>query len=146
MFFAGREDITTTLKSGPREGTHQRSTVRVVLLVTQAALCAVLLVGAGLFVRSLSNVRDLHLGYDVDRVLLVQWERRGTTLDSAARSALRRRLLDVALAKPEVERAAWVNSAPFSRGTSTLSLAVAGWDEDCGGPFVFCSGIRNCAC
>jgi len=129
VFFAGREDITKTLKSGPREGTHQRSTARVVLLVTQAALCAVLLVGAGLFVRSLNNVRDLHLGYDVDRVLLVQWERRGTTLDSAARATLRRRMLEVALAKPEVERGAWVSNAPFSPGTSILSLAVAGIDS-----------------
>ena len=129
VFFAGREDITTTLKAGAREGPHQRSAVRVVLLVTQAALCVVLLVGAGLFVRSLSNVRDLHLGYDVDKVLLVQWERRGTVLDSAEKAALRRRLLEVALARPGVERGAWVSNAPFSPGTSTLTLAVDGIDS-----------------
>ena len=129
VLFAGREDITTTLKSGLRDGTQQRSTVRVALLVTQAALCAVLLVGAGLFVRSLTNVRDLHLGYDVDRILLVHWERRGTTLDSTAREGLRRRLLQVALARPDVERGAWVSNAPFSPGTSTLSLAVEGIDS-----------------
>jgi predicted permease len=115
--------------AGAREGTHQRSAVRVALLVTQAALCVVLLVGAGLFVRSLSNVRDLHLGYDVDKVLLVQWERRGTMLDSVEKLALRRRLIDVALAKADVERGAWVSNAPFSQGTSTLTLAVDGIDS-----------------
>ena len=129
VFFTGRQDITTTLKSGAREGTYQHSPIRSMLLVTQAALCAVLLVGAGLFVRSLGNVRGIHLGYDVDKLLLVHWERRGTTLDSAARAALRRRVLDVVLAKPDVERGAWVTNTPFSAGTSIFTLAVEGIDS-----------------
>jgi predicted permease len=129
VFLAGREDITTTLKSGAREGTYQRSRTRAVLLVMQGALSVALLVGAGLFVSSLGNVRDLHLGYDVDPVLLVRWERRGTPMDSSDRSALRRRLLETALARPDVERGAWVNSAPFASGTSILTLAVPGIDS-----------------
>jgi hypothetical protein len=80
-------------------------------------------------VGSLANVRDLHLGYDVDPVLLVQWERRGTPMDSSDRVALRRRLLETALARPDVERGAWVNSAPFASGTSVLTLAVPGIDS-----------------
>ena len=36
------------------------------LLVLQGALSVVLLVGAGLFVRSLRNVQNMRLGYDVD--------------------------------------------------------------------------------
>jgi predicted permease len=129
VFFAGRDDITTTLKSGAREGTRQRSGARAILLVTQGALSVVLLVGAVLFVRSLTNVRDLRHGYDVDPVLLVEWERRGTPMDSSDRAALRRRLLETALARPDVERAAWTNSAPFSRGTSIMNLAVPDVDS-----------------
>ncbi|MEX2154192.1 MAG: ABC transporter permease [Gemmatimonadaceae bacterium] len=129
VLFAGRDDITATLKSGAREGTYQRSGARATLLVMQGALSVVLLIGAGLFVRSLNNVRDLRLGYDVAPVLLVEWERRGTPMDSTDRAALRRRLLETALARSDVERGAWTNSAPFGRGTSTLLLAVPGIDS-----------------
>jgi predicted permease len=101
----------------------------VALLVMQGALSVVLLVGAGLFVRSLNNVRDLRLGYDIDPVLQVQWESRGTRMDSSARAGLRRRLLETALARADVERGAWVSSAPFARGTSTLHVTVPGVDS-----------------
>ena len=64
------QSLAPSLKAGVREGTYQRSRTRTVLLVLQGALSVVLLVGAGLFVRSLHNVRSLRLGYDVDPVLL----------------------------------------------------------------------------
>ena len=54
-----------------REGGAQRSRARTMLTITQAALSVVLLVGAGLFVRSLRNVYDLRLGIEPDKVLTV---------------------------------------------------------------------------
>jgi predicted permease len=108
---------------------HRRSRLRGALLVAQGALSALLLVGAGLFVRSLVHARDLRLGYDVDPLLLLQYERRGTPIDSAGRVALRARMLDAALAVPGVERGAWTTSGPFASGTSTLSLSVPGVDS-----------------
>ena len=69
---AGRADLTGDLKAGSREGTYHRSKARVGLLVLQATLSVVLLVGAGLFVRSLRNVERTRLGYDVDPVMLVE--------------------------------------------------------------------------
>jgi predicted permease len=58
---ARRVDLTRSLKTGARDGTTQRSRARVTLLILQSALSVVLLVGAGLFVRSLGNVRQLPL-------------------------------------------------------------------------------------
>jgi len=127
--FAGRDDLAATLKSGAREGTYQRSNARAALLVIQGALSVALLVGAGLFVRSLNNVRGLRLGYDIDPLLLVQWERRGTPIDSIGQVTLRRRLRERALARPDVERGAWVISAAFASGTSILNIAVPGIDS-----------------
>jgi putative ABC transport system permease protein len=126
---AGRADLTGTLKSGARAGTYQRSRTRTTLLVMQGGLSVLLLVGAGLFVRSVSKVRGLVLGYDVERVLLVEWERRGTVLDSVAEVGLRARMMETALARPDVERAAWTVNAPFDPGTSVMNLSIPGVDS-----------------
>ena len=56
--------LTDALKSGLREGTVQRSRLRGALLVVQVALSMVLLVGAALFLESLSKVRGIDIGFD----------------------------------------------------------------------------------
>ena len=63
-----RSTATDALRTGPREGGGRRSVLRTTLTIVQAALSVLLLVGAGLFVRSLWNVRTLDLGIDPDRV------------------------------------------------------------------------------
>ena len=69
---ASRPDLTASLKAGARDGGGQTSRLRGVLTVSQAALSLVLLTGAGLFVRSLMHVRAIDLGFQPDRVLVVQ--------------------------------------------------------------------------
>ena len=56
LFQARRTDLVESLKSGTRDGGYRRSRGQSTLLLFQAALSVVLLVGAGLFVRSLDNV------------------------------------------------------------------------------------------
>jgi predicted permease len=68
---SGRADLSGMLKSGAREGGGSRYRVRHALTVVQAALSVVLLVGAGLFVRSLWQVHAVDLGIDHDRILMV---------------------------------------------------------------------------
>jgi predicted permease len=128
VFFAGRVELARALKAGAREGTYQRSRLRSSLLVVQVVLSMVLLVGAGLFVRSLTNLHEMPLGYEVDRVLMVRWERRGERMPDSARVVFRRRLLEAARAMPGVERAAWASSVPL-QGTSVMSLFVPGIDS-----------------
>ena len=125
--FATRSDLAATLKAGAREGTYHRSRTRSALLIVQGALSVVLLVGAGLFVRSLNNVRALPLGYDATSVLEVRPDFRGMELDSVATVAVRRRLLATAQAIPGVTSAARVNSRLF--GTNTADLRVPGIDS-----------------
>ena len=123
-----RADVAGDLKAGAREGTFQRSRVRVVLLLVQAALCVVLLVGAGLFVRSLRHVQQLPLGYDADPVLVVDLNMRGMRLDSVKQVALRRTLLDAAHGTPGVVHASPRVAVPFW-GSYSVSLYVAGIDS-----------------
>lgn len=127
-FQAGKVDLTVDLKAGAREGTVHKSRTRVALLVLQGALSVVLLVGAGLFVRSLGNVKDLRLGYDPDRVLVVDLNMRGVELDSVRAVALRGRLLESTQGLPSVEHASLNMSIPFW-STRSIGFSVPGIDS-----------------
>jgi putative ABC transport system permease protein len=81
-------DVTNVLKS--RGGGARGSRMRSALVMSQAALSALLLCGAGLFVRSLSNVRRLDLGFDTQRVITatVSYDDRSRSSDPAFPSRL----------------------------------------------------------
>ena len=125
---SGRGDLARSLKAGPREGTYHRSRTRATLLVLQGALSVVLLVGAGLFVRSLQNVNAMRMGYDADPVLLVTRNMRGMETTDSSRAQLGRTLLATAEAIPGVESATWISSVPFW-STSSTNFYVAGIDS-----------------
>lgn len=119
--------LSEALKAGVREGTNRRSRARSALVILQGTLSVVLLVGAGLFVRSLNNVLAIPLGYDATTVLQVHIDFRSMPLDSAQRVRQMRRLLAAAQAIPGVEAAARANARLFA--TSTVGLKVPGIDS-----------------
>jgi len=119
--------LSDDLKSGARDG-QRRNTLRTSLLLLQSALSVVLLVGAGLFVQSLRNVRNVHIGFDADSVLQVNLNMRDVKLDSAAKVALRLRLLHAVTSVPGVTHATLHESTPFD-GMSSWPVFVAGIDS-----------------
>jgi len=125
---AARIDLSASLKGGVREGTYHRSRWRTAMLVLQAALSVVLLVGAGLFVRSLLRVQAVPMGFDPDRLFYVATELRGVSLPEAQQRLLQRRLLERAQSLPGVERAARVVADPFGFLWS-MDLFVDGIDS-----------------
>jgi len=121
---AARTDVSQTLKAGGREGSLGRSRTRATLVVVQAALSAVLLIGAVLFVKSLHAVRALDLGFDVQRLVFVSIhppERPGSAAVVAAELPdVTERLARV----PGVERVALSNMLPmYSLSFTTLYYA-----------------------
>ena len=76
---ASRTDLADELRNGGLDGSRRRARVRDGLAVAQVALSVVLLVGAGLFLRSLHEVRTLDLGIDTDRLLTATFEIPGAT-------------------------------------------------------------------
>jgi putative ABC transport system permease protein len=124
---AGRTDLAATLRAGAREEPFQRSRTGITLLVFQAALSVVLLVGAGLFIRSLHNVQQFRLGYDVDPVLFAWANFRGTPMDDDAQRTLNLRMLEAAQTMPGVTSAALAVSVPFWTNEGR-GLWVAGID------------------
>lgn len=125
---AGREDLAAALKAGAREGTYRRSRTRASLLVAQATLSVVLLIGAGVFVRSLRNVQSFRLGYDADQLVVAGANLRGVRLTGAESDALNERLLAAAHGLPGVERASLAASIPFW-STEGRGLWVPGVDS-----------------
>ncbi len=108
-----RQGLAGALKTGGRDGTFKRSPLQTTLQLIQAALSVVLLVGAGLFVRSFENVRGMRLGYDVDPVLVVRENQRDVKLTLPEKEALEARVLEEARRTPGVVTATRVASIPF---------------------------------
>lgn len=136
VWLLSRRDFGAALR--PTRGTTTEGRrVRGALLVAQSMLSVTLLVGAGLFVRSLLAAYQAPLGYDPTGVLLVTRVIPAGGFDPARNIALRHDLLTAAQAMPDVETAAWMSSAPFV-STSSTDIHVAGLDNATNlGPFTF---------
>jgi predicted permease len=124
---AHRADVQSTLRSGGRGLSSPTSRVRNLLTVSQAALSVVLLIGAGLFVRSLQRVESLDLGVRTNDVLHIQpvfapglTEEQQTVFYREAQERLTR--------LPGVTHAAASVGVPF-RTVITTSLRVPGIDS-----------------
>ncbi|MBZ5592649.1 MAG: ABC transporter permease [Acidobacteriia bacterium] len=69
---ATRVELSSSLKEGRSSvSARSRNMLARALIVSQVALSAVLLIGAGLFVRSLVNLRNVDTGFNKENVLLV---------------------------------------------------------------------------
>jgi predicted permease len=67
---ATKVDLTSALKDGAGQAGYSRSRLSKGLVVAQVAMSLVLLIGAGLFVRTLRNLTRLDLGFNRENLLL----------------------------------------------------------------------------
>ena len=109
---AGRYDIVAGLKAGAERGSSPASPLRPALVGVQVALCLVLLVGAGGFLRSLQRVRAQDLGFSTARLMLVTLDVR-TSLQGADRDRLHRDAAHRLTTLPGVTGATVVQATPF---------------------------------
>ena len=96
------------------------------LVVAQVALSLVLVVAAGLFMRTFSSLSSLHLGFDRDRVLLVTINAQRTEIPPADRLATFERIRQRVLAVPGVASAAVSLVTPVSGSTWDNRVDVSG--------------------
>jgi len=126
-WFATRTDVRAMLTAAGR-GIRRSSRFRTALLVAQTALSTVLLIGAGLFVRSLLAAQSTRLGYDADRLIIMTIRNRSMDRVSSGTSATYRELAVRARALPGVVAAATTMQVPFAISGGTY-IAVPGIDS-----------------
>ena len=68
---ASKLDVTSALKEGGRSGEgHRRTSARSLLLIGEVALSLMLLVGAGLLIKSFLRLQEVRPGFDAHNVLI----------------------------------------------------------------------------
>ncbi len=115
------------LKAGERGGTARRSRSQTALLVMQGALSVILLVGAGLFVKSLTRAKTLDLGLDPEGLIVASMELDGEW-DGPSLLDLANRAAEGLMATPGVQHASLTSRPPFA-GMSAFNLFVPGMDS-----------------
>jgi putative ABC transport system permease protein len=127
--WGSREDAAGALRNGAPERSPGRSRLRVSLLVAQVAFTFLLLMGAGLFLRSLRNVQGLALGLEPERLLVATVNLQGLGWTPAQVDAYHRQALERVRALPGVERASLAAGIPFRSSFGTW-LTVPGYTGD----------------
>ena len=130
------QDLNGVLKEGGRgAGSGARSNrARRVLVVSEIALAAVLLTGAGLLIRSLDRLLDVPLGFEPEKVLTAQLTLpQARYPEKAQRAAFVGGVLERLAGSPEVESAAVISRIPLNSGRSTRSVEVQGKTPPQGG-------------
>jgi putative ABC transport system permease protein len=102
------------LKEQGRSRTGGRHNLASPLVVVQIALSLVLVVGAGLFMRTFSSLATMPLGFDRDPVMLVELDVQRSRVPQQQRAGLYARLGEAAARVPGVERAATSFLTPVS--------------------------------
>ena len=126
-FRATRLELTSTLKDGRgTTGSRTRSPLARVLVISQVAFSLVIVVGAGLFLRTLINLTRVDTGFNKENVLRLQVDASSAGYTGGPRLRLLHQQIEArASALPGV-RAASFSASTFHEGTWDTSVFTAG--------------------
>jgi predicted permease len=125
-----RGNTSTLLKDDSTRGSASRSTgyTRATLVIAETALALVLLVGAGLLIKSFARLQDVNPGYSTENVLTAQIALPASRYaDGPARRAFWERLLERTRAIPGVTSAGLMSNVPLSGQVSSGSYSIVGF-------------------
>lgn len=128
---AARTDLRSTLNEGGRSGTASHDAMRRVLIAVEVALAIILLVGAGLLVRSALHLQQVDPGFDPRGVLTARLTLPAVRYSEPQRVAQAFHEIVSALAEsPTVESAAAATAAPLTPGGNGNGLLPEGKTPD----------------
>jgi predicted permease len=122
-----RPNVLAALKqqTGTAEIEHAR--FRRITVGVQIALSLMLLVGAGLFSRTLSNLKSVDVGFVTDHLLTFQIDPRLAGYQPAAVTSLYKRLLDSLSSLPGVQSVGMTDSPVLVQSDNTFGIDVPGY-------------------
>ena len=113
-----RSDLNAGLKEGSRQASGGNQLTRRALVVAEVALALVLLVSAGLLLRSLARLFAVNPGFDAENVLTMQVQTAGHKFDnSTVRYQFFKQALEAVQHLPGVESAAFTSLLPLTADT-----------------------------
>ena len=119
-------NVNAALKETGRGIVASRSMLSRILLVAQVAVSLVLLIGAGLFLRTLSNLRQVNVGFNPNNLVLFRIAPALNRYDAARQQALHEQLRERIAALPGVRAVAWSNVPLLSGSVNNTSFMVQG--------------------
>jgi predicted permease len=131
-----RADVNDGLKEGGRSGTEGRQSHRMrnALVMSEMALAFVLLIGAGLMLRSFARLISLDPGFDPANLLSLQVSVSGTKqADPARREIYYRELTERISALPGVKSVSAINHAPITGDVWGTRFRIEGRAEPLAG-------------
>lgn len=125
---SARSDLNSTLREGGRGSSEggSRQRVRSMLVVAQVAVSLVLLIAAGLFVRSVMHAQAVDLGYDPSHVVNAAMDVSAQGYDEARGRQFYEELLRRAKRLPGVESASLAYSVPMGYYSTSTSIDIEG--------------------
>ena len=128
---SSRADLNATLKEGGRSGSADgRHRLRGALVVVEVALSLVLLVGAGLMIKSFWRLLNVDPGFNPRNLLAIELSLTSDRYaEDTQRSVFYQQLLERVSAVPGVQTAAIVNHPPFSGRRGINAFKIEGRPE-----------------
>jgi len=125
---ASRPDLTSALKDElpALDRRHRSFNLRNLLVVAQVTLSLMLLIGAGLFLRSLWRAQAIEPGFDADRLLAAPLNINLLRYTRVQGREFYRQAAERAAALPGVESASLARIVPLGGGGSLRSLLIEG--------------------
>jgi predicted permease len=134
---SSRLDPASALKGAVGLRSARRISFAHVLVVAQVALSLVLLIGAGLFLRSLYNLKSVDAGLNADHLVLLTMDPGLAGYSKATSNQFAERLVERARRIPGVVAASTGFISPFSGGFAITSMSVPGYQPRPGDPDSF---------
>ncbi|HEY1911597.1 MAG TPA: ABC transporter permease [Vicinamibacterales bacterium] len=130
-----RGDANAVLKEDTARGSAGKGTglTRATLVVVETALALVLLVGAGLLLKSFARLKDVSPGFTADNVLTAQMALPATRYpDPTARRIFWTRLVDRVRGLSGVTAVGLTSNVPFNGNVGSGSYSIVGYDPPAG--------------
>jgi predicted permease len=128
-------NLVESLREGSQQATigGRRQRLRGALVAAEVALAVVLVIGAGLMIRSLSALGRIDLGFDPDRMLTMRVSVPAAGYDTPDKVVgFYRQLLDRVRSLPGVDAAGVVRVLPLATTIGDYGLDVEGFEESPG--------------